>query len=87
VNTLSKPGPKKQPYLDLNDGDVAAYPISNASHILNPVDTTLYISYRNNTTNPAPTGGPTIHNRFSVDLWASNCELEPTGINNWGKDK
>ncbi|HLG42097.1 MAG TPA: prepilin-type N-terminal cleavage/methylation domain-containing protein [Planctomycetota bacterium] len=83
VNTLSQLGPKKQPYIEFVGEDLMAFPVTNASHLRNPVDITKSIMYRDNTLNPPLSGGPPVHNRYGCDLWAENCNAVATGINNW----
>lgn len=83
INALSRLGPKKQPYIDLAPDELMAWPLSNNSHVRNPVETTKPIHYRDNTLNPPLSGGPPVHNRYGVDIWAENCNGVATGINNW----
>lgn len=84
ANALSKPGPKKQPYIEFVDGDVTSWPMSDASNVKNPVNPTSPIYYRNNAMNPKPTQAiKAFQNKYSVDIWAENCEGTATGINNW----
>jgi hypothetical protein len=32
---------------------------------------------------PAPKTDPPIYNKGRFDLWAMDCDKDPTGLNNW----
>lgn len=91
VQALSRPGPSRQPYLVIpspfiGKEDVADWPISEKSHIRNPVDPTQFVYYRNNQARHAPRSGPVPpQNKFKFDLWCSDSDGNLTGINNWGR--
>jgi prepilin-type N-terminal cleavage/methylation domain-containing protein len=76
ADALSKPGPRKQPYIEWVAGD-----LDGNGNVRNPVNPQGMIYYRNNIAlNPKP---PEAKNKYSVDLWCENCEGVATGVNNW----
>lgn len=78
AETLSQPGPKKQPYFEFSREDLNA-----AGDLINRCDPKDVIHYRNNAAGPKTQGGPPVHNKHGIDLWTSDGK-SPTGINNWG---
>lgn len=70
VEVLSTAGPKKMRYMDVSAAD-----------LINPVDPSDMIHYRNNV-QVRWTGDPPVWNANGFDLWTKDCKGDPWGIRN-----